>query len=65
MSETIWKQRNNSKHFECRDEARSFLRWVAYEFSTCLATEEETEKLSEAMRTLELSVYDQETRRFT
>ena len=48
-----------------RDEAKEFLRWVAYEFSTCLATEEEAEKLSEAMRTLELSVYDHETRRFT
>ena len=48
-----------------RDEAKEFLRWVAYEFATCLATEEEAEKLSEAMRTLELSVFDQETRRFT
>ena len=48
-----------------RDEAKEFMRWVAYEFATCLATEEEAEKLSEAMRTLELSVYDHETRRFT
>jgi len=47
------------------DEAKAFLRWVAYEFSTCLATDDEAEKLSEAMRILELSEYDQELRRFT
>ena len=48
-----------------RDDALSFIRWVAYEFTTCLATEAETEKLSEAMRLLELSNYDHELKRFT
>jgi len=47
------------------DEAREFLRWVAYEFSACLATDDEAEKLREVMRILELSEYDQELRRFT
>ncbi len=47
------------------NEAKQFMRWVAYEFSTCLATEDEAEKLREAMRILELSEYDQELRRFT
>lgn len=48
-----------------RDEALSFIRWVAYEFSSCIATEDEAEKLNEAMRVLELSNYDQELKRFT
>lgn len=48
-----------------RDEALSFIRWVAYEFSTCLANEIEAGKLSEAMRVLELSNYDHELKRFT
>jgi hypothetical protein len=48
-----------------RDDALSFIRWVAYEFSTCLATETEAEKLSEAMRVLQLSNYDHELKRFT
>jgi len=48
-----------------RDEALSFIRWVAYEFSTCLATEAEAEKLGKVMRLLELSNYDHELKRFT
>ena len=48
-----------------RDEALSFIRWVAYEFSTCLANEKEVEKLSKVMRLLELSKYDHELKRFT
>ena len=48
-----------------RDEALSFIRWVAYEFSTCIATKDEAQKLGEAMRLLELSNYDHELRRFT
>tara|TARA_R100001510_G_scaffold46282_1_gene43184 strand:+ start:209 stop:361 length:153 start_codon:yes stop_codon:yes gene_type:complete len=47
-----------------RDEAISFLRWVAYEFSTCLAQDDEAEKLAEAMRILELSEFDPELRKF-
>ena len=47
-----------------RDEAVSLLRWVVNEFNTCLAEDDDADKINEAMRVLQLSVYDHERRRF-
>ena len=46
------------------DEAVTLLRWVVNEFNTCLAEDGEADKINEAMRVLQLSVYDHERRRF-